>query len=314
MAFKERPKRPSFPMPTLSDSCSPGVPRQVSSLSSPSLPPTTKAIKSLGSTNSSQCGSSLSTSAQQQYIKTKTTYTGSVPGHDPRLNAIAVLQTGQDGKHTGSPFGHVSSGIVQSVEPTRKPLAQPRPPLASLGSSTTNNSGLRKANKIPSQTSPRTTRLETRMLAPGIPGLGLKRRVMEEASSFPALANQPHTPMGVWNLGLSGVSGSNQQPITPEGSRHALAITSTGTRSESIVSSGVGSTGLFGPNGSIVRSVTAQIGRVSSRTVLSIAAAWKSLLTSASGLEKLSYTGLSCAGKQLMSARKGLQLYRRAII
>lgn len=265
-------------------------------------------MKKLDSTNSSRCGSSLSTSTQQQYIKTRTAYTGSVPGHDPRLNTTAVRQTGQDGNHTGSASGHTPSGIVQFIEPARMPLAQSCPRLAKLGSVPT-NSGLGAANKAPSQTSPRTTRLETRLLDLGLPGMGLKRHVMEEASSSSALANQQHTPMGVRNPG-----GSNQQPVTPEGSRHALAVTSTGARSQGIVSSGVGSTGLFGPNGSIVRLPTAQIGGVSSKTGLSTAATWKSLLASASWLEKLIYTGLAHAGKQLMSARKGLQLCRTRAI
>lgn len=319
VAFKERPKHSGLPMPILPESRSsaaPGLPGQVPSFGSPTLRPTAKVIKKLTNPNSPQYDSSLCASALQQSFKTTSPYTGTVRGHDPQLSPTAVLPTVRDGKHTSSSPGHAPSSDVQSVNATRKPIPQSSSRLAIIGFSPTNNAVLCTENKSPSQTSPRTNRSDTRT-----PDLQVRRprvdvfkcHVKEESPSPTVNANQTQTPTGVRSSALLGVSGPNRRPIILEGSRQPLAILSTrpksAPRSGNVVPDAVGSTGLFAPNSSIVRSVTSQIGSLLSKTVLSITGVWQSSLSFGSWPEELICKGLSFAGKQLMSAKKGLQLY-----
>jgi hypothetical protein len=60
----------------------------------------------------------------------------------------------------------------------------------------------------------------------------------------------------------------------------------------------------------MVRGFAAQIGDVFSGAVLAFADAWQPSLSFASWFEDVSYKCLSFGGKQLMSAKKGLQLHR----
>lgn len=294
----------------------PGLPGHVPTIASPNLHPTTKVIKRLSSTDPWRHDSSLGTSPLQQSTRTTTVRNGTAPGHNPQPSATAVQPSVRDTKHTSSAPGHAPSSTVQSGQNSRKRIIQTSAQPTIVGFSPTNNAASCTENKNPSQTSTRTSTSDTRILDLAIrcPKLGVfKRHVTDDSPSSTVNVNHTRTPSIIRVPGVLGVSNFNRQHVILECLRQPLAVLTAragaAPRSENMVMDGTVSTCLSGPNNSIARSVTAQIGSLFSRTVLSIAGAWQSSLSFASSSEQLLYKGLSFAGKHLMSAKKGLQLW-----
>lgn len=316
-AFRENPKHPAFPMPTLQASRSSdvlGLPGHVPSINTPSLRPTTKVIKRLA--DPARHESVLNASPLRQSTRTTTSQNGTAVGQNPHLSPTAVQSSVRDTKHTSSSPGHAPLTIVQSGRATRKPVIQTNSRRAVDGFSLTNNVALCTENKNPGQASTRMGTSDTRApnLAIRRPKVGaFRRQVTDGSPSSKANANHTHDPTVVRSPGVLGVSALNRRPINRECSRQPLATlmasASPAPRSGSNVIGGMFPTSLLGPNNSIARSVTAQIGSLFAGTVLSITGAWQSSLSFASSSENLIYKGLSFAGKHLTLVKKCLQLY-----
>lgn len=309
---------PMLPVSRSSDV--PQMPGHAPSIISPAVRPTAMVIKRLASTVPSRHDSPFFAFPLQQSTKSTAVHNGTAPGHNPQSSPTAVQPTAQDGNHGHSSPGRAQSSILQHGKATRKPILQTRSRPAVAGFSRTNNAVLYTENKNPGQTSSETSTSDTRTpdLVVRRPRIGVSMRQATDGSPFPTVnARRACTPETGRSIGAVGVSVTNCRQVILDGTKHSPAIPTTGAghapqrQSKSLAMGGAVSTGLFGPNNSILRSAISQIGSLFARTVLSVAGAWQSSLSFASCSEELMYRGLSFAGKHLMSAKKGLQLYHK---
>jgi len=329
-------------MPVLPDVRPYSLPGHDPTLASPTLRPTAKVVKKLTSTNSPRYDSSLCTSALQQSTRTKDN-ADSVPGHDPRHRPIAVQSPIKDGKHVHNSPSHVPRNNQTVVLPPLRsgkharsslghvPTSQsPTMPqsvqsqrvswFSGLGYSQTRDSIRSSESKITSQNVPRTTRSDTVTMraqnrAVRCPTQTTVLPHVQDGPTSPTISPvQTRPPRRVQSQGALAASELCHRPVILEAPRQPLAILSTRLQSvpkhEQTVSRVQGSTGLFGQSASMVRYFAAQLGDAFSETVLAFAGAWRSSMSLASWLQIVTYRGLSFSGKNLMSAKKGLQLHR----
>lgn len=235
-----------------------------------------------------------------------------------RNNTNVVSVPVRDGKHVRNSLGHVPTSqsptiLPQSVKAARRSVGQQVSWFSALGSSPTSNSVRSSESKPTSQVVLRTNRSDTGTVrAPNLEDrrprqTAVSRHVKDESTSpTPTPTTSPirtQSSRRVKDHGAMGLSGLAHHLAVPEGSRQPLAILTSGPQCAS-------SSGLFGQSASLVRYFAAQMGEKLMSTALTFAGAWRSsprVITS--WLEDLTYKGLCLGGRNLMSAKKGLQLH-----
>jgi hypothetical protein len=265
----------------------------------------------------------------------------SSPSHVPRNNIIVVPSPIRDGKHVCSSrlspvsrnrtnvvsvpvrdgnrvrnsLGHVSTPqtptiLPQSVKAARRSVGQQVSWFSALGSSPMNNTVRSSESKPASQVVLRTNRSDTGTVrAPNLEDWRARQtaisRHVKDKSTLPtptASRIQTQSSQRVKNSRAMGLSGLAHLAVS-EGSRQSLAIFTSGPQCAN-------SLGLFGQGTSLVRYLVAQMRQTVMSTALTFAGACRSsprVITS--WFEDLTYKGLCLGGRNLMSAKKGLQLH-----
>ncbi|KAJ5174667.1 uncharacterized protein N7482_000544 [Penicillium canariense] len=339
VSYQERPQRLALSSPLLPDSRVSSVPGYDRLLVSPTLRPSAKVssakvIKTF-TKHAPEHDQSLSPTGVLPPVRAVTKCASSVRGHDPQYSASAFLapvkEAGKNVVSQGQRILRQSPSVPQYVEATnQRAKAQPNLRWRVVGFSSTNSPATSMDTKESSNTR-LSTSISSASSKPGVmrtPNVDLRRprttlsshRLNVTVPSTTPISTQPQ-PSALAAIGRSsgslGVPGVSNVLRIISDFKNPLAILTTRAspqpeaplkdrRTESQLQV---CTNPFGLSSIIVRTVATELGGLFSSALSAIAGVRHLSVSFSSWSEHVVGKCLSLVGSQLMSAKKGLQLF-----
>ncbi|KAJ5574064.1 uncharacterized protein N7459_008491 [Penicillium hispanicum] len=330
LAFKQRPDPSTLRSSALPGPRSSGLPSHDPSLN-PSMARSVAKVTRKVVKGAPGHDPSVSPSAVQPIVTPTTKPRSNVRPQAPQCSASVVLPpVMQASKHTGSSPGHDPSSrpstTLQSIRTTRKSVLQPIWRWRALGMSATNSGPsdilphvLPKDRNNSRHTSPTNTPDTGVLNVPSLPA----RRPQTTVSSNPVDNRVSPVIVAPYQTQSRVVPRDSERSEVPVPARLLSALQTyqrglaafqprleQSPSDQRLISITSGSAGFTETIAQVVRAVTAHLGGMFSRTVHALAGVGQSRWSSGTLSERLIHNCLSFTGRQLMSTRKGLQLFQ----